>query len=170
MNRHCPGGYYKTAIFIGLLYFPFSMVNAEIYKWTDSNGKVYFSDKPTSNNQSQEIVPPKNTLSTIKIDKEKAEEIANVYSSSKLKPRPKPQRQFKQNSKSTNDANEKDINNRIKKCNDEHWSDCSRNEIVRQKGVEDYYKSPEGIRQSEINHNRRLREERELKRQYGIKY
>mgnify|MGYP005819500021 CR=1 FL=1 len=30
-------------------------INAEIYKWTDANGKVHFGDKPPASQQSEEI-------------------------------------------------------------------------------------------------------------------
>lgn len=170
MDVRYPGRINVMLMLVGCLILPYSVAQAEIYKWIDANGKVHFSDKPTVNNKSQQTVKPKDTLTTIKIDTEKSEAIARVYSSSKRKVKPKPRRIVAPKNKlATRGLSEKDIKARIKNCESERWSDCSRKEIIRQKGVEDYYKSPEGIRQSQINRDRRIREQHEQRlRQYGV--
>lgn len=172
MDVRYPDFFKKLFVFLSVFILPFSIVNAEIYKWIDENGKVHFSDQPTSNNKSQQTVKSKNTLSTITIDKEKTEEIAKVYASSKRKVKPKPLRSVKPKNKNvTRGMTDEEISQRIKQCESERWSDCSRKEMIRKKGVEDYYNSPEGIRQSQINRDRRMREQHEQRlRQYGVGY
>ncbi len=172
MNVRYPGRINAMLVLLGCLILPDSIVQAEIYKWIDANGKVHFSDKPTVNNKSQQTVKPKDTLTTITIDTEKSEAIAKVYSSSKRKIKPSPRRFVKPKNKIVaRGMTEEDINQRIKQCESERWSDCSKKEIIRKKGVEDYYSSPEGIRQSQLNRDRRMREQHEQRlRQYGVGY
>ena len=171
MDIRYPDRINAMLILLGCLILPLSVAHAEIYKWIDENGKVHFSDKPTANNKSQQTITSKDTLSTVTIDTEKAEEIAKVYSSSKRKIKPKPRRFVKPKNKIVSrGVTEKDINQRIKQCESERWSDCSKKEIIRKKGVEDYYNSPEGRRQSEINRDRRMREQNARMRKYGINY
>ena len=172
MDARYPDFFKRLFVLLSVFILSLSVAQAEIYKWIDENGKVHFSDQPTSNNKSQQTIQSKDTLSTITIDTEKTEEIARVYASSKRKIKPKPRRMVKPKNKIVaSGMTEENINQRIKQCESERWSDCSRKEIIRKKSVEDYYNSPEGIRQSQINRDRRMREQHEQRlRQYGVGY
>lgn len=55
----------KTLLLI--LLFPY-LVSAEIYQWTDANGKVHFSDEPNEQHDVKKIVPEVNTYEHVKYE------------------------------------------------------------------------------------------------------
>lgn len=53
----------KTLLITLLLFFSV-FANADIYKWTDENGKVHYGDKPTTSSKQLNISEEKSTSST----------------------------------------------------------------------------------------------------------
>ena len=84
----------KASLLIIILFFSFS-VNAEIYKWTDKNGKVHYSDKPIQEDSkklsikkgpSQDAIQEaKNRASSLINHQRKVREIANDNAREKKK-------------------------------------------------------------------------------------
>lgn len=64
----------KKALLL-ILFFPY-LVSAEIYQWTDANGKVHFSDEPNEKHHAKKIVPKVNTYEHIKYESPSTSESA----------------------------------------------------------------------------------------------